>query len=73
MTKPKKTFTDDITEANEAVSRGGHGDDKQEQKSGPRIGHPVAGMALAVEAEAGKGETEKALDRATDKGEAGKR
>jgi hypothetical protein len=73
MTEPKKASTDDITEANKAVSRGGHSDDKQEPKSGPRIGHPAAGMALAVEAEAGKGETEKALDRATDKGEAGKR
>lgn len=72
MSKPRKTSSDDITEANEAVSRGG-GDDGQEQKSGPRIGHPTAGMALEVEADAGKSETEKALDRATDMGEARKR
>ena len=72
MSKPQKTSSDDITEANEAVSRGG-GDDRQEQKSGPRIGHPTAGMALEVEADAGKSETENALDRATDMGEARKR
>ena len=73
MSKPKKTSSDDITEANEAVSRGGDGDQKPERKSGPRIGHPAAGIALEVEADAGKGETEKALDRATDMGEARKR
>ena len=73
MSKPKKASSDDVTEANEAVSRGGDGDQKPERTSGPRIGHPTAGMALKVEAEAGKGETEKALDRATDKREARKR
>ena len=71
MTKPKNTSSNDITEANEAVSRGGGGD--QERKYGPRIGQPAAGMALAVEADAGKGETEKALDRSTAKDEARKR
>ena len=73
MSKPQKTSSDDITEANQAVSRGGDGDQKSERKSGPRIGHPTAGMALEIEADAGKGETEEALDRATDEREARKR
>ena len=71
MTKPKKTSSAEITEANEAVSRGGGGD--QERTTGPRIGQLAAGMALAAEADAGKGETERALDRATAKDEARKR
>ena len=70
MTKPKKTSSDDITEANEAVSRGGGGE--QKRTSGPRIGQPAAGMALEVEGDAKEGETEKALDRSTDEREARK-
>lgn len=73
MSTPKKPSSDDITKANQGVSRGGVGGGEQERKPGPRIGHPTAGMALEVEADAGKGETEDALDRATDEREARKR